>query len=388
MWADVAELGCPQEYRAVIHWRGGSRPFTSPGVSALTGVQWNRTVNDTSEGVITIAKGEAGAACCGQLGQIEPYAHELSIYRDSELVWQGPVVRTVENRTTFTVEAKDVTEWLARTVNTTLLRYVSTNAADPMHRGPVQEIAQTIVRLNLNGALFASGPDWPRILPFIVRDDDPVVTSFEKDGSDDASAWIVPILQIFDDELVPRGLEYTTVGRALVLGRPQTTSDPAQARLTLDHIAGDVQIVRDGAAGSTLVWVTNQTQQEIAGTQFGVSGVIGPVYGRLDTLVTTQAEGLTAYDLWQLARASYNGRNPVPTSLSIPQGSSLAASAPVSMRQLVPGVRLDVSATGMCSSVTQPYRLSDVDVEWTDASGEEVGVSLIPIGEPYTGAPP
>jgi hypothetical protein len=58
----------------------------------------------------------------GRVGQIEPYAHELSLYRDSELVWQGPVTRTVENRTTFTVEAKDVTEWLARCVNTTLLR--------------------------------------------------------------------------------------------------------------------------------------------------------------------------------------------------------------------------------------------------------------------------
>ncbi|MEU2487021.1 hypothetical protein ABZ593_20735 [Streptomyces sp. NPDC012617] len=357
-------------------------------MSSLTDVRWNRTVNDTSEAVITVAKGQAGAECCGLLGMVEPYAHELSLYRDSELVWQGPVTRTIESRSTFTVEAKDVTEWLARTVNTTLLRYVSANNADPMHRGPVQEIAETIVRLNLNGALFASGPDWPRILPYIVRDDDPVVTSFEKDGSDDSSAWIVPILQIFDDELVPRGLEYTTVGRALVLGRPQTTSDLTQARLTLDHIAGDVQITRDGASGSTLVWVTNQTQQEITGTQFGVSGVITPVYGRVDTLVTTQAEGLTAYDLWQLARASYNGRNPVPTSLTIPQGSSLAASAPVSMRQLVPGVRIDVTATGMCSSVTQPYRLSDVDVEWDSGTGEQVGISLVPIGEPYTGAPP
>lgn len=381
-------LGCPKEYRAVIHWRGGSRPFTSPGVSALTGVQWNRTVNDTAEGSVTIAKGEAGAGCCGLLGRIEPYAHELSVYRDSELVWQGPVTRTLENRSTFTVEARDVTEWLARTVNTTILRYVSANAADPMHRGPVQEITETIIRRNLSSATWSSGVDWPRILPFIVRDDDPVVTSFEKDGSDNASAWIVPILQIMDEELVPRGLEYTTVGRALVLGRPQTTSDTAQARLTLDHITGDVQIVRDGPSGATLVWVTNQNGQEITGTQFGVSGVISQIYGRLDTLVTTQAEGLTAYDLWQLARASYNGRNPVPTSLTIPQGSSLSASAPVTMRQLVPGVRIDVSATGMCSSVTQPYRLADVDVEWDDATGEQVGISLIPIGEPYTGAPP
>ncbi|NDK24632.1 hypothetical protein FSY75_09120 [Streptomyces sp. TR1341] len=383
----MAELGCAQEYRAVVHWRGGSRPFTSPGVSALTSVKWNRTVNDTSEATIVIATGVAGRECCGLLGQIEPYVHELSLYRDSELVWQGPVTRTVENRTTFTVEAKDVTEWLARCVNTTLLRYLSTNPADPMHGGPVQEIAETIIRLNLETTGFSSGPDWPVMLDYIVRDDDTVDTFFEKDGSDNASVWIVPILQILDDELVTRGLEYTTVGRTLILGRPQTTDDPAQARLTLEHFAGDVQITRDGANAATLVWVTNQNDQEITGTQFGVSGVISPYYGRLDTLIRTQAEGLTAYDLWQIARASYNGRNPVPTSLSIPEGSSLAASAPVSMRQLVPGVRLDVVATDMCNDLSQPYRLSDVDVDWGD-TGEKVGVSLVPIGDPFTGDPP
>ena len=383
----MAELGCAQEYRAIIHWRGGSRPFTSPSVGALTAVKWNRTVNDTSEAIITIAKGAAGVECCGQLGQIEPYVHELSLYRDSELVWQGPVTRTVENRTTFTVEAKDVTEWLARCVNTTLLRYVSTNHADPMHTGPVQEIAESIIRLNLASGFLATAPDWPVMLSFIVRDDDTVSASFEKDGSDDASVWIVPVLQIMDDELVPRGLEYTTVGRSLILGRPQTTADPAQARLTLDAFAGDVEIVRDGSTAATLVWVTNQDDQQISGSQFGVSGVVEPYYGRLDLLVRSQAEGLTGYDLWQMARASYNGRNPVPTTMSIPDGSSLAWSAPVSMRQLVPGVRLDVAATGMCNDLSQPYRLSDVEVEWGD-TGEKVGISLVPLGDPLTGDPP
>jgi hypothetical protein len=115
--------------------------------------------------------------------------------------------------------------------------------------------------------------------------------------------------------------------------------------------------------------------------------VVSAYYGRLDHLIRTTAEGLTAYDLWQIARASYAGRNPVPTSLRIPDGAGLAATAPVSIRQLVPGVRIDVAATGMCMGLTQPYRLSDVDVEWGD-NGENVGVGLIPIGDPFVGDPP
>ncbi|GHA94720.1 hypothetical protein [Streptomyces chryseus] len=383
----MASLGCAQEYRAIVHWRGGSLPFTSPGVSALTSVSWNRTLNDTSEASITIAKGAAGAECCAQLGQIEPFAHDLSIYRDSELVWQGPVFRVTESRRRFVIEAHDVTEWLARTVNTTLLRYVSTNPADPKRQSPIQQIAESVIRENLAGGLYASSPDWPKMLPYIVRQDDTVTARFEKDGTADNEIWIVPILRILDEELVPRGLEYTTVGRALVLGRSQTTADPAQARLTLDSFAGDVEIVRDGTNAASLVWVTNQEDQDISGSQFGVSGVVSGYYGRLDHLIRTTAEGLTAYDLWQIARGSYTGRHPVPTSLRIPDGAGLATTAPVSMRQLVPGVRIDVAATGMCMGLSQPYRLSDVDVDWGE-NGENVGVSLIPIGDPFVGDPP
>ncbi|MFD7964370.1 hypothetical protein ACFV5J_26590 [Streptomyces zaomyceticus] len=383
----MTELGCAQEYKAIIHWLGGARPFTAPGAIALTSVTWNRTVNDTAEATIVINKGVAGESCCADLGRIEPWVHELSIYRNGELVWQGLIIRVTENATRFLVEAWDVTAWLAHCVNTTLLRYLSTNPADPRHVGPVQEIAETIIRANLEGGLYAPSPDWPRMLPYIVRDDDTTVTRFEKDGSDNNSVWQVPILTIMNDELVPRGLEYATVGRALLLGRAQTTSDKAKARLNLDSFAGDVEIVRDGTVGTTLVWVTNQNDQEISGAQFGVSGVVSGVYGRLDLLVRSTAEGLSAYDLWQIARASYNGRNPMPTSLKIPDGAGLSSRAPVTIHQLVPGVRIDVAADGMCMGLTQPYRLSDLDVEWRD-SAEKVGVSLVPIGDPYTGAPP
>lgn len=382
------QLGCVHEYRAVIHWRGGARPFAAPTVRALTSVKWNRTVCDTAEATITIVKGAAGADCCGQLGQVEPWAHELSLYRDAELVWQGPVIRVTENRTRFLIEAQDVTAWLGKTVNTTLLRYISTNPADPMHVGPVQQIAETIIRGNLLPGLYASSPDWPAMLPYIVRDDDSVTARFEKDGTSNTAIWIVPVLQILDDELVPRGLEYTTVGRSLLLGHPRKTNDPAQARLTLDDFTGDVEIVRDGLAAASLMWVTNQNAgDEIDGAQYGVSGVVSAYYGRLDQLIRTSAEGLSAYDLWQIARGSYPGRNPVPTSLRIPTGAGLAVTAPVTVRQLVPGVRIDVAAVGMCMDVTQPYRLSDVDVEWGD-NGETVGLSLVPIGDPYTGDPP
>ncbi|MET9945275.1 hypothetical protein [Streptomyces sp. NPDC006341] len=372
-------LGCAQEYRAVIHWRGGARPFTSPTVEALTSVRWNRTINDQAEAVVTIAKATA-LECCGPLGEVEPYVHELSIYRDSDLVWQGPIVRAVESRTAWRIEARDVTEWLARIINTQVLRFVSTDVTQPKHVGPVQEIADTIIRLNVNDPTWSTPPDWCRILPYIARDDAPTTTRFEKDGTTDTAIWLVPVLKVLDDELVPRGLEYTTVGRALILGRPQTATDRPQARLTLDDIAGDVELIKDGPSGAAIVWATNQVQDDISQAAWGVSGYTNTAYGRLDTLQLSQAENMSGYDLLQLAQASIVGRFPVPIGLSIPAGSRLTASAPVTIDQLVAGVRLDVEATGMCSEVTVAYRLTDVDVEWS-ASGEQVAVSLVPLGD-------
>ncbi|WP_284576865.1 hypothetical protein [Streptomyces sp. 2P-4] len=334
-------------------------------------------MNDTSEAFITIAKGEA-PDCCGLLGEIEPYIHELSIYRDEELVWQGPVVRTVESRSTFRVEARDVTEWLARTINTQVLRYV--NVGDPvMPAGPVQGIAESIIDLNISDPGFSTPPDWCNILPFIVRDDSPVLTRFEKDGSTDAAIWLVPVLKILDEELVPRGLQYTTVGRRIVLGRPQTAADRPLATLTLDHIAGDVEVIKDGPSGSAITWATNQVREDIADAAFGLSGFTNTAYGRLDSLVLSQAEDMDGYDLLQLAQASQVGRFPVPIGISVPNGSRLTSDAPVLMEELVAGTRLNVITTGMCSNVTVAYRLTDVDVEWGDA-GEQVAVSLVPLG--------
>ncbi|MFF2612384.1 hypothetical protein [Kitasatospora sp. NPDC058046] len=352
-------------------------------MDSLTHVKWNRTINDVSEGQVTISKSLA-PDCCGLLGDIEPWVHELTVYRDSELVWQGPVTRVVESRTSLRIEGQDMAAWLGRVVNTYRLRFV--NATGTTHAGPVQEIADTIIRLNVSDPGLSTPPDWCRMLPYIVRQDSPVTTRFEKDGSDDASIWLVPVLRILHDELVPRGLQYTTVGRALVLGRPQTASDRPQARLTLDDIAGDAQLIKDGPSGAAIVWATNQTGNDITGASWGLSGYTNTAYGRLDSLVVTQAENMSGYDLLQLAQASMLGRFPVPISLSIPAGSRLTATAPVTIDQLVAGVRLDVEATGMCSAVTVPYRLSDVEVEWSDQGGEQVGVSLIPLG--YDPPPP
>lgn len=385
----MADLGCAHEYQAVIHWRGGARPFTNPDVSALTSVSWTRTVNDVSEASITISKSGAGD-CCAQLGQIEPWVHELTLYRDSALVWQGPVARVTETRDTVTVEARDVLAWLERIVNTVQLRYTSAKPdADGRRAAPVQWIAEDLLRKNIGASPLSAPPDWCGVLDYIVRRDAPAITKFEKDGSDDASAWNAYLATIFDDELVSRGLEYTTVGRSILLRAPATDTDRPQARLFTEDIAGDLQVIRDGAAAATYAFATTQQPQNISPGLTVGTGKTGTPYGRLDWLVSSTAENADEDDLRAMARQALGGRYPAPTTISIPTGSQLAATAPVSIDQLVCGERIDAVTNTFCMEIAQAFRLSDVEATWSASTGsagsEQVAVSLVPLSSVTNG---
>lgn len=367
----------------MIHWRGGGRPFTSPAVAALTTVSWARTVSDVSEASITIAK-EGAEDCCAQLGQIEPWVHELSIYRDSDLVWQGPIVRVTEARATVVIDARDVLAWLDRLVNTVQLRYITAEPdAEGRHAGPVQWIAHDLLKKNIGTSPLSQPPDWCGVLNYIVRRDTARDTKFEKDGSDNKSVWNAYLSTIFDDELVPRGLEYTTVGRSILLRAPATEADRPQTRLFLEDVAGDVQVIRDGSAAATYGWATTQQEQNISPGLTVGTGQVGTPYGRLDWLVSSTAENADEDDLREVAQQAIGGRYPAPTSITVPTGAQLAASAPVSIEQLVAGERIDVVTNGFCMGISQAFRLSDVEVTWAGGSGtgggEQVAISLVPL---------
>lgn len=97
----MGTLGCATSYQAVIHWQGGKRLFAV--LDAVTEVTWARKLDDYSEASVKLAKPALSPLCWSKIAAqydndgmllrpgIEPWAHELSIYRDHGLVWQGPV---------------------------------------------------------------------------------------------------------------------------------------------------------------------------------------------------------------------------------------------------------------------------------------------------------
>ncbi len=378
-------LGCATEYRAVIHWRGGAQQYLA--LERISAVEWGRTINDISEASVTLAVADAGAECCEALGRVEPWVHELSIYRDGDLVWQGPVVRPRFRRDTVTVEAQDVSGWFDHVVNTFRVTYTSGTAdARGRMRAPITYIAENHIRLNLQESSLSVPPDWCGVLPYIVRRDaDLPRIKVEKDGSSDVAVWTEYLGDILR-EWTKRGLTWTTVGRSLLLrGRP-TSDTRATTTLTLDHIEGDVEVVKDGALGATYAFATSQQSQNITnGTTLG-TGRTGTAYGRLDVLEKIQEEDATDADLREAARNALAGRYPVPTSIQVPDAAQLTPDAPVTIRQLVPGERIDVLAHSLCLPLAQGFALSDVAVSWSSqggegGGGEQVQIGLIPLGD-------
>ncbi|MFJ4960271.1 hypothetical protein [Streptomyces sp. NPDC088739] len=272
----VGVLGCASQYQAAIFQRGGQRLFISAariGVS-LTAVEWERRLADTSVAQIVIAKRQLAPACCQDLGEITPWCHELAVYRDQALVWQGPILRAREEEAQITVDAVDVTGWLSRLVNTKSTLYLPQQP---------QRIAADIVRRNLLDASLATpGPDWPNLLPYL--DVPPARPGIPVSVLRLASIWTDYVLTIVDN-MADKGMEWTTVGRRLVMRQPVGATGRARARLVPEHLPGGVSVVRDGEDAATRVFATSQTDSEPGITVSVAAPRASATCGRLDLLV-------------------------------------------------------------------------------------------------------
>lgn len=366
----MAALGCAVSYQAAVHAQGGGALWTRIG--GITKLEWGRTRDDFSEASVSVAKSDAGAECCGQLGDTRTWGHELTVYRDEALVWQGPIVRTTETRTGFTLEARDMIAWLDK-------RAVSPAAAEYFAPTPYDTGAQ--IRLILQDAFPAAVP---------LRD--PGLTQW-MDVSDTGTGTTIDHLwkdtKMVGDlvrELLAAGVDMYTVGRRVVVASDEAQLGLEPLRLRDQDFLADLHVVENGLDAATRGLLVggqpldgNQQPVEGGSPIVGRAGGPEPFYGQLDKISTSPnttdqatADGIAA------AMRAYG--HPPPLDLVIPDNARLSPQAQVTIDQLMPGAVVIVTLDGYCRQVQGDFRLTELAVSWepgTDTGdAERIAVSL------------
>lgn len=388
-------LGCVNDYQAVLHLKGGATPVVRLG--PLQSVTWERRLSEQSTAEVVIAKGGATRECCAALGDVSPWAYEISIYRGQDLVWQGPVRRPTETRTQFTLAASDVTGWFERRL-IRRSRYYTYDTTVIGKTGPETE-AVTVMEAYLRDALDPNrtdaggaplhGLDDINLLPYLeLHYGTAKVEHSAFQGVD----------SLFDrlNDLADDHLDFTTVGRRVVISYPGWLYQTgAIARLQESDFSADVELAIEGDMLATR-YVTHSTEYErgwsrtengATVTPYHVTGQAvskdsdaygtHPYYGRVEQ--TAELDGATK------KQSTYDGRArkfvdrsfPAPATLRVGDEAALHPHAPVGVADLVCGSRIDLilSPDVWCRPVSATSVLTGVTGQW-DQGGERILVSL------------
>ena len=398
-------LGCAGQYRVEVYILqrvyNNDVPLPVPqmrfiGVlEGVTQVTWTRRLRAFSEAIITLDFNQASPECCRLFDIIANSVRvaQLRIWRDDIQVWEGEVMQAIETTASSVKEinARDIFQRLEDTVNDFSLDYVNMSVTD---------IAYDIIERNILDVPYSNPLDDTLILPQIVVETvtDPDDTINYRPGP--KVATVGDLLRALGQSY---GLDFTVINRSLRLQRRRTTQDQTYARLNTQHLIGDAEARSNGNEAATRGWATTQKEDDteprgVETNEYwpGITqnfGVTGSRYGRIDVLNRVQDNNADEGDVLSSATRAVWGRNPPPSEILLPTSAQLSPSAPLTMPELVPGMRIDFFAEdGLCRPIRQGMRLLAVEVTWTPAGantneGEEVAVELSTLSD-VTGVEP
>lgn len=358
-------LGCAREYQAVIQWRGGARNVFA--LEPVTDVMWQRRLNGQSIASVTLAKPAVSTSCCELLGQISPWAHELAIYRAGRLVWQGPVLQPLETRNEFVVNAVDITGWFD--VRAAVTSYVYSETVGPV--GVLPPTDAVVIAQRLLGDAFPTTDD-TNIRPYWQFTTGGVVVEQA------ANARVDMVGDLFED--LTKGLDYTTIGRRLIVTPPGRLSATTRGVTTLsdEQLGGGVEVSVEGSVAATQVF--NHPSGGDAETPIGSAGGRNAYYGLVQRSEELNAWSWSQSSMNALARQSLDRSFPAPLMVRLGDEATLNPDAPIGVDDLLCGVRIDVVlGTGWCRQVRAMTRLVAVTGTWGEAD-ERIAVSLEELG--------
>lgn len=379
-------LGCGSDIQAFVTGQCGTPTVCALG--NITSLTWNRILDDVSacQVEVPVAIGSGGTnPCCRCLADVEPWCHELHVYRNGVETWTGPIIKVTYGFTRILIEAHDMLAWTQVRIPETLLDYTTEGKATG---GPGPSELTDIAKEVLISA-FADGD--PCVMDYVYQGDLQFAANRPTIFNETAIKMDAFAGTEYDrlTDLVNIGLNFTVLGRRIIL----TVDDPKNNTLVVgtlsdQHIMGEVDVSKDGTLAANRVFArydgddnadtcaANCTSTTICtvpcpalveGTQY--------CYGPIEIL----RDDSVAFDLntaTQVAQKYVDAGSIVPRTMEFPGGSKLSPDAPFDINDLIPGNKMRVTLTNLCFPVSQEFKIQEVTYQ-TDASGEEaVGLTL------------
>jgi hypothetical protein len=342
-------LNCESTLVKVMDRGGHTNVFDVVPYLTLT---YTRVRDDISTCVLSVSTDDKD--CCANLAKLEAGRHEIKIIRNGVGVWEGPITRIEYGQTVVTIEAKDCWHYVYRTI-----LHEAYNNAFP-HTDFATERIRTMMTAELSRGWEAVDPA-VNILPFLdIRTTEDSSQTTRNTLPFEKTMW-----EEIDDMAARSGVDYTSVGRALLvydtdylLGRtvPLTDAD----------FDGEVIATQYGMNLCTFSAVTdglgNWSATRVDEDYYGPWEMLETSYSLQDT-IQCAAEGASDTALAEMSAQTVrnlSNRYPTPVVVRVPDNSRLNPDTGLTINDLVPGTRIPLRATETCRKVTQEQKLDRV----------------------------
>ncbi len=369
-----ATLGCGT-HRVEVYRRGGKTPVGE--ITDISSLEWNRVRDDISTAKIVVSGW--GIDCGNLLADLQTWAYEIVIFRDNgysvDRVWEGPITLLTYEHDSVTIHAKDVMVYLYRRI---MKQAVNDFGASLTAGRSVVARAASIVQ-------DAFAPDDPNVLSYLnilSQPDDAVQYR-------STPAYSRTAFEEVDDMAANAGLDYTAVGRGIILWGTK-------------HRIGTLPEFRDSDLGSTPIvseYGMSMSNRYVVSDGNGLYGGADrlneddedPTYGLVEMLSSTWASespsdsgayteaGLATIreSFEKSSERSISDRYPPPVVVRVPDNTRLNPDVVLSIQHLVPGVVVPLRSTGTLRTVVATQKLDAVKVTET-AGVESISITLSP----------
>lgn len=330
----MSKLGCG-EWHAYLQCRGGGVLTELPFVALNMG----RRLDDVSEASVTITRAKlngwtqaARDRCCGYLAELNPWEHELALWRGDHEAWVGPVLQPQWGTNAIRIPARDLFQWFARRLLEHDRNFVGEDLADIFYRYVIDALTRDPTP-NISVTTTPTG----------VTGDRSIVAGTFRRADDELR------------ELARTGVDFTALGRTILVGGREVDTPPI-GPLLVEHFADD-------GPTSTLDGLDAASEAVVVGAAGATPG--NPIMGRaggIDTRMGLVQDVSSESSIKDNASAQAAAETRHDWLAEAPEfiTGQLTADAPIGFDELVPGAQADLRLALLCRDIVGIYRLQDM----------------------------